>query len=92
MGKKLTFVVDWRDGFVAFLAGTIPKLESDIVVFDLSVLEGKIIANGGGDFLDEPIPGEHSDERGLADSAATDKANLDELINTLLILLHKLQQ
>ena len=72
--------MDGRYRLIPLLTSTVPELISNIVVGDVFILEGEIIANGGGYLFWIFLVGEHSDEACLPYSTAPYKADLNELI------------
>lgn len=86
-----TFVVNGRNGSVPFLSGAVPQLESDAVSAHNSVFKSEIVPNCGRYILSELVPHELTDERGLADRSAADKADFDKFVNLLGVFLENFQ-
>lgn len=78
--------MNWGNGPIPFLAGTVPQLEPDAVAVDEAILEGEIVADGGGDIFIELLPHKLPDEWGFPHRATADEANFDKFVDLFSIL------
>lgn len=94
----LTSVVAGGEGAEAFLAGCVPNLELDDIVFVLDVLEFEVNANGVEKVLVEGIFCVAQQEATLADTTVANDQHFEEVVATqagstmqghLLILTHR---